>query len=471
MKWACILLPQLALDGVLRHRPECTEPLVLLGGTPQRRVLRAVNARARALGLAPGLTLAAAQTLCPGFATAEYDLDDIERNQNLLAAWAYGFSAQVSLHYPRALLLEVESSMPLFGPWPAFSRRLRDELAALGFSHRITLAPNPVSARIMANVSDDLVIANDTELRQRLGPLPLDRAGLDNALVQSLGRMGLIRLRQVMDLPRAEIARRFPAGLLNQLDLLLGRRPLALGFYRPPDTFDARVEFNSEVESNQQLLFPLRRLTLDLAMYLAGRDSGVQRFMLYLEHRAQPDSLITVGLLTPERDAGLLFEYARGRLEIHQVTAPILALRLVAEQLPAFVPEHRSLFEPRPQQTLSWEQLRERLRTRLGDSAVYAVGGQGDHRPEASWRQDARSCDLQMLAQGKRPAWLLREPIPLGEAAPRILAGPERIESGWWDGSDIRRDYYLVELPNGRLAWAYQAIAQRPGWWLHGWFA
>ena len=274
-----------------------------------------------------------------------------------------------------------------------------------------------------------------------------------------------------MDLPRAEIARRFSAGLLNQLDLLLGRRPLALGFYRPPDTFDARVEFNFEVESNQQLLFPLRRLTLDLAMYLAGRDSGVQRFMLYLEHRAQPDSLITVGLLTPERDAGLLFEYARGRLEIQQVTAPILALRLVAEQLPAFVPAHRSLFEPRPQQTLSWEQLRERLRTRLGDSAVYAVGGQGDHRPEASWRQDARSCDLQMLAQGKRPAWLLREPIPLGEAAPRILAGPERIESGWWDGSDIRRDYYLVELPNGRLAWAYQAIAQRPGWWLHGWFA
>jgi len=110
--WACILLPQLALDGVMRQRVEQTEPLVLLGGPPQRRVLQAVNPAARALGLKPGQLLSAAQALTRGFASAGYDLAAIERWQQFLAAWAYGFSAQVSLHYPRCLLLEVITDCP-----------------------------------------------------------------------------------------------------------------------------------------------------------------------------------------------------------------------------------------------------------------------------------------------------------------------------------------------------------------------
>ena len=26
-----------------------------------------------------------------------------------------------------------------------------------------------------------------------------------------------------------------------------------------------------------------------------------------------------------------------------------------------------------------------------------------------------------------------------------LLAGPERIESGWWDGADVQRDYYVAQ--------------------------
>ena len=114
MRWACILLPQLAMDGVLRQRADADAPLALLAGPPQRRRIQAVNAAARALGLKPGQSLTAAQALSQDFATAEYDLASIERWQQLLAAWAYTFSAQVSLHYPRCLLLEVESSLGLF---------------------------------------------------------------------------------------------------------------------------------------------------------------------------------------------------------------------------------------------------------------------------------------------------------------------------------------------------------------------
>ena len=471
MLWACILLPQLALDGVMRHRAEPAEPLVLLGGTPQRRVLQAVNPAARALGLKPGQSLTAAQALTRTFASADYDQAAIEHWQQFLAAWAYGFSAQVSLHYSRCLLLEVGSSLDLFGPWPRFDARLREELAALGFQHRITLAPNPVAARVLANVHDGLALLDGDSLRPALERLPVERSGLPREVVGALARMGLRTLQQVLALPRDGLARRFPAGLLQHLDTLLGERALALDFYRPPDLFDARIELNFEVESHQALLFPLRRLTADLAAYLAGRDSGVQRFTLHLEHRSQPASQVTVGLLSAERDPTMLFEFTRGRLEQRQLPAPVLALRLIARELPAFAPEHRQLFDERPQQSLPWEQLRERLRTRLGDEAVQGLGARADHRPEMAWHAQAGSQTPPLPVVGPRPGWLLAEPQTLHEAGLRILAGPERIESGWWDGGDLRRDYYLVETRHGQRGWAFRPVGCGGPLQLHGWFA
>ncbi len=348
---------------------------------------------------------------------------------------------------------------------------MRKELTALGFRHRLCLAPNPVAARVLANSHDGLAIEDETALQRQLSALPLDRLGLSRELAVALGRMGLRHLRQVLELPRAALARRFPAELLLHIDRLCGRSPLALEHYRPPDTFDLRIELNFDVESHQTLLFPLRRLSADLAAFLAGRDSGVQRFTLHLEHHGRADSQVTVGLLSAEREAAMLFELTRGRLEQLQLPAPVHAVRLEARELPPFTPQHRELFDERPQQYLGWEQLRERLRARLGDEAVQGLSAVAEHRPERSWRP--HSCDRAQspAACGLRPGWLLAEPRLLGEALPTVLTGPERIESGWWDGEDIRRDYYLVETRSGQRAWVYREVGSEGPLWLHGWFA
>ena len=288
MRWVCIVFPQLALDGVQRLHPEPDQPLALLAGTPQRRVLQTVNEAARALGLRPGQSLTAAQALAKTFTCAEYDPVDIERWQQFLAAWAYRFSSQVSVYYPRALLFEIESSLGLFGPWSQFEARLRKELTELGFRHRIVAAPNPAAARVLANIYDGLAV-DDEALMPALAPLPIDRAGLEPQAATALARMGLRTLAQVQALPRHTLARRFDATLLKHLDALAGQRPLALAFYQPPDQFDVRIELNFDVQSHQALLFPLRRLTGDLSAFLCGRDSGVQRFDLHLEHAQAPN--------------------------------------------------------------------------------------------------------------------------------------------------------------------------------------
>lgn len=94
------------------------------------------------------------------------------------------------------------------------------------------------------------------------------------------------------------------------------------------------------------------------------------------------------------------------------------AVRLEARELPPFTPQHRELFDERPQQYLGWEQLRERLRARLGDEAVQGLSAVAEHRPERSWRP--HSCDRAQspAACGLRPGWLLAEPRPSARPCP-----------------------------------------------------
>ncbi|WP_150302674.1 Y-family DNA polymerase [Pseudomonas saliphila] len=471
MRWACILFPQLALDAVLRARADADAPLVLLSGSAQRRVLQTMNSAARELGLRSGQSLTAAHAITHAFATAEYDSADIERWHQFLAAWAYRFSSHVSVHYPRALLVEVQSSYSLFGPWPRFEALLRQELTALGFQHRIVVAPNAAAARALVNSHDGLAV-NDEQLQKVLAQMPVDRLGLERSAATAFSRMGIRLFGHILTLPRDSIARRFSKEVLMHVDTLLGARHLALDCYAPPDFFDSRIELNFEVESHQALLFPLRRLIADLAAYLAGRDSGVQRFTLHMEHRGRNDTLLPIGLLSIEREPSMLFELTRGRLEQLQLPEPVLALRLIARDLPVFVPEYRELFTERPQQSLPWEQLRERLRARLGDNAVTGLQQQADHRPERAWQTGNQAGQAAATRiQGLRPGWLLNEPVAMQFSGFQILAGPERIESGWWDGGDVRRDYYLLETQSGQLAWGYRRVGDTGPLVLHGWFA
>ena len=460
------------MDGVLRQQEDPQLPLVLVDGPAQRSVLKAINPAARELGLRPGQTLTAAQALATGFVVRPYDHQQIGQNQQMLAAWAYRFSSHVSLDYPRALLLEVASSMQLFGPWPVFEQRLRDELRVLGFSYRMVVAPNPLAARVLCNAHDGLVVADAVALRTAIECLPIARCGLAPELVTRLARMGLRQVKQLLALPRDAIARRFPRELLLHLDRLLGQQPVALDCYAPADRFEARIELNFEVSAHTALLFPLRRLIGDLAAFLAGRDCGVQRFEFELQHRSGEPTRLPVGLLASERDPLLLFELARSRVEQLQLPSPVLGLRLWTDDLPAFRPQPLTLFAERAHQQQSWEQLHERLRARLGEEAVQEIAVVAEHRPERSWQavDEASKPALPVRHGVPRPGWLLAEPQPVTDLALQFIAGPERIESGWWDGHDLRRDYFVVKM-SGRLAWVYQELGAPGPWMLHGWFA
>jgi protein ImuB len=152
-----------------------------------------------------------------------------------------------------------------------------------------------------------------------------------------------------------------------------------------------------------------------------------------------------------------------------QLPEPVLAMRLIARDLPAFVPRGRDLFDERPANALPIEQLRERLRARLGDRAVHRLAGTTDPRPERA--QIVSESGAAYDEPHPRPTWLLDRPIPLRGPPPRVLAGPERLETGWWDGAEACRDYYVVETSLGQHAWAFCQPGEQSGWMLQGWFA
>ena len=79
----------------------------------------------------------------------------------------------------------------------------------------------------------------------------------------------------------------------------------------------------------------------------------------------------------------------------------------------------------------------------------------------------------------QRPLWVLQEPALLDndQAGPRyhgplrLQAGPERLETGWWDDTGIARDYYVAVNPRGVYLWIYRDRSQATAhWYLHGMF-
>lgn len=481
MLYACILLTDLAMDAVQRRRADPSRPLALLEGPAMLRRVHAVNATAHEAGVRAGMKMAAAQSLCEGLETLDLAAADVPHWHGFLAAWAYRHSSMVTMQWNHALVLEAGASFRLFGPWPRFEARLREELNLLGFHHRIALAPTPRAARVLTGVRDGLAIDTPAPMQRALDEVPVPAALLPGDAASRLMQMGVRRLAQVRSLPRDGLRRRFGVALLDHLDALYGDRDDPLTLYQPPDRFDARIELGYETDNRQALLFTLKRLLTDLGTFLSIRDGGVQHFALLLEHERlgfigeqMPEATrVDIGMLTAERDTPLLFELARNRLERAEVPRAVVGVRLVAEALPPFVPAIRDLFDTRPQQAQAWPQLRERLRARLGEEAVYQLQPTPDPRPERAWRRVREGDDARVeeAVLPPRPTWLLPHPRPLHDHQPRIVSGPERLESGWWDGADARRDYYVLELSTGQKAWAFAPPGEQGGWMLQGWFA
>lgn len=495
-------MPQLPLEIFLRGTPT-PEPFAVADG----HVLVACDHKAALRGVRPGMSTPTALALAPHLIIKPRDRAAETETLLGLAAWATAYTPSVALEFPDGLLLEISGSLKLLGGLDAVLERLKAELHAMGFVPMLACAPTACAACWLARAADPALSgkaaalrapvhasATAAQLELAVAALPLAVLKCDAEELAALDAIGVAHIGDILVLPRDGMARRFGQRLLDDIDRALGRLPEARSFFEVPANFHATIELPSEVTQSEALLFAAKRLLLQLAGFLAARSGGVQRITVKLVHRAT-NTEIAIGLLAPSRDAAHFTLLLRERLTNTRLREPVRAIMVSADDVVALAGDNIALFaEDAAHTTLatgqSWAQLIERLRMRLGNEAVQGLAIAADHRPEEASRPvepdrpnigtGAKQLPLNF---GERPFWLLAEPRPIREIAStphdeneqplELLAGPERIESGWWNGPEAMRDYFVARSHNRSLLWIYRERrpADNGGWYVHGIFS
>jgi protein ImuB len=374
-----------------------------------------------------------------------------------VAGWTCQFTPRISLEPPDALLAEVSGSLRYFGGMGALLETLHTGLAELGLDVSLAAAATPRAALWLARA----------EGPGKLEDLPLEVTRWDLDFFRSIG---IATVGEMEGLPRAALARRCPEGVLAQLDAALGRREEPRAFFAPPPSFDARLELPGEVLQAEALVFAARRLLAPLAGLLAARHAGIRGFVLKLIDRHERATPVAVNLASPSRDVERFVRLLRERLAILELREPVQAIAVAAGDFAPLAGRSSSFLGDAAGEGEDWAQCLERLQARLGREAVYGITPLPDHRPEHAWRRiEPGDWDAHELrSPGARPAWLLASPRRLEAGRFELLAGPERIECGWWDGDEAKRDYFVARLESASLAWLYREDGE---WYLHGLFA
>ncbi len=465
MLWLCIHFPELPLAAL--HVPPASAVAVYIQSGQQRFVLSA-SETALAQGVRPGQKVTAASALCPALRLVERNPAAEKNLLEQLCALACELGSEISTDPERRRLwCEIGRSQKYFGGLAPLMQQARQLFFAHIEQADFGIAPTPEAAALACDLRLLPMLA-PADIRDRLTAVPVTALALAEETRTGLRGAGIRRLDQLLALPRDGLRRRFGAGLLDYLDRLLGDAADVRKRYRPPAVYQRKLEFAGAVETQEGLLFALKRLLAEFAAYLRARDSAVQNFHLHCHHEDQELSHFTLGLSAPARTAEHLLTVVRERMTGWWLPAPVTALTLAAEQFCALQNIQADFFGA-VQRDATWNAVLDRLRARLGAEAVRWLRIEDSHLPERVAASGPNSENIEAGSLPLRPIWLLREPRKLTEL-PQLLSPPERIETAWWDERDERRDYYLAELDAGSRLWIFRDAGSHE-WWLHGLWA
>jgi len=511
-----VWLPYLAIERLRRESaargrtpPPDERPFALVGNDARGLTLTAVNGASARDGLLPGLSLAGARAICPHLLTAPATPDKDAETLRALARWASRYSPALNVDGGDGLWLDVTGVPHLFGGESALLADLATRLARAGFTARLGLAETLGGAHAFARFARaSPCIVPDGKLHATLATLPVEALRLEPETARLLRRLGLKRIGQLYDLPRASLERRFRSketaeAVLRRLDQALGARAEKREALLPTSDFVARLPFVEPVITHGGVLAGLDRLAGELCRTLARAGRGARRVVLWAARTDGSSAAIEAGLSAPSREASHLVRLLKDKVETIDMGFGVDLMALAA-----LTTERLSLTQTSLTGTDAAngpEALIDALTNRLGTSAVRRLFPRASHMPECAqslrrafagvpaWPDDAPT-------KPPRPFLLLARPelltvlaeIPEGPPARftwrrvsrRVVKaeGPERIAPEWWRAlsplSKPRpRDYYRIEDEDGCRYWVFreglyrESADEPPCWFLHGVFA
>jgi len=503
-------LRRLSTDRIAKSR-ERSRALIVTGKRRNIEVITAVDDAAERLGLSPGLALAQARAMHPNIDVVAEDTGADTDLLESFADWCLRYTPLAACDAPDGLLLDISGCAHLYGGEHELVVDLGRRLENAGFANSLAIAGTIGAAWAAAHYGEPASYACGQE-RALLAPLPLSALRLAPATVADLARVGLKRIGDIIDLPRAPLTARFGPEVLRQLDRALGDEHEPLTPRLPVAPYAAEQRFAEPIAREEDVLAIIGRLALRLQFALERRGDGARRLELALFRTDGVVRRIAAGTSRPLRDP----EEIRA-LFVERLTALADALdpgfgfdmaRLsvtIAESRP---PEQIGIGGQEDAAAL--DRLVDRLSARLGTRRVRRLIAQDSHIPEvaeavlpaqavngdAGWH--AFRCYRDQAELSPRPLRLLARPEPIEAVAEvpdgpplrfrwrralhEVIAaeGPERIEGAWWsEHGGPARDYFRVEDKNGLRFWLfrsglYRDLAQgaaAPTWFLHGTFA
>jgi protein ImuB len=381
-----------------------------------------------------------------------------------IADWCQRYTPLVACDPPDGILLDIGGCAHLFGGEQKLWEVLVARVMGFGFSARAAIAGTIGAAWAAARYAEAEITTTGGE-RALLTPLPLAALRLPGETVFALARVGLKRIGDILDLPRAPLAARFGTDLLRSLDRALGREDEPLSPLMPVAPYVAERTFHDPIAREEDVLATVERLATRLKSTLNARGEGARRLELALFRTDGVVKRIAVGTSRPIRDA--------------QAVRALFVERLAAlgdEIDPGFGFDLARLSvtiaEPCPEEQIGIDgadraeidRVVDRLSARLGrlrvsrlvahdshipELAAAAVPAQSLARDEPDWEAFRRFRNEAALSL--RPIRLLAKPEPIEDvfalvpdgppvrfrwrrALHEVIAaeGPERIEGAWW---------------------------------------
>jgi len=503
-------------------------PLAVTGRRGNAELLVAIDDTAERHGLHIGMALAQARAMHPALDVVPEDADADAALLEGIADWCLRYTPLVACDAPDGLLLDITGCAHLYRGEHELVADLAQRIDRTGFAFRIAIAGTIGAAWAAAHDGEPNAYANGEE-RSLLTPLPLGALRLEAPTVAALARVGLKRIGDIIDLPRAPLTARFGTALLRQLDRALGREHEPLNPRLPVAPYVAEQRFHEPIGREEDVLGTVEKLAARLAFALERRGDGARRIELTLFRTDGELRRIAAGTSRPLRDPyDIRALFAERLAALADALDPGFGFDMarlevaVAEPCP---PEQIGIggAEDTVEIDRQVDKLADRLSARLGAQRVRRLIAQDSHIPEiAAATVPAQMSGQKDLADGwaafrrhraeadlpPRPLRLLTRPEPIEAVAEvpdgpplrfrwrralhEVIAaeGPERIEGAWWSepghaSENLARDYFRVEDKAGLRFWLFRAglyrdltredVAQgaiaAPGWFLHGTYA
>lgn len=506
-------LERLPTDRIERQQPRTeieTRPRVVVSEIKSALRLVAVNEPASKLGLAPGLALTDARAMYPNIIVEHADENADQQLLSAIVDWTNRYTPLVGIDAPHGMMLDITGCAHLFGGEDAMLRDILRRLRAQGFLVRAAIASTPGAAWAVAHHGKPGVIAPN-RIRETLLPLPLAALRIDTETVDALARVGLKRISDIVDRPRAPLAARFGTKLVQRLDQAFGRLAETITPRMPVAPYMAERRFPEPIMLESDILATIEHLANELARSMERHGDGARALQVTLFRVDGAVRRLSVATSRPLRDPRVLCRLFSERFSVLSDELDpgfgFDVVRLAVTNADSMVADQVQFLAP-GEQNEDVADLIDRLGARFGIRRVIRYVPQETHIPEyAVEAVAAREAPVITHTEHKapeqdsiaptRPLRIFERPeaidavaeVPDGppakfswrrmQHAVARADGPERIAMEWWrdtEGRPLTRDYFRVEDEVGRRFWLYReglygTEVESSRWYMHGTFA